>query len=93
MGSAPPHAAAHLASAITAMKKAMILRMPSQVEIQNRRVNLSCPPQQNRKTLLLELEDTLLCRRKHREEESDVEIGSGSSKFHVALLKKLKQYF
>lgn len=50
------------------MKKAMILRLPSQVEIQGRKVTLTAPPQPGRKTLMLELERTLLCRREGQEE-------------------------
>jgi ethanolamine utilization cobalamin adenosyltransferase len=52
LGTAPA-TAAHLTAVIAAMKRAMILRMPSQVEVQSKRVTLTCPPQQGRKTLLL----------------------------------------
>jgi hypothetical protein len=53
LGNAPASVSDHLTATIAAMKKAMILRMPSQIEIQNRKIVLNCPPQQGRKTLLL----------------------------------------
>jgi TFIIF-interacting CTD phosphatase-like protein len=90
----------HLSETIVAMKKAMIIRMPSQIEIQNKKIVLNCSPKDKRKTLLVELEQTLLHLVGKKEHENDVEVGTGSSKFYVSLrpylfsfLKKIKQFY
>lgn len=90
----------HLCLGMSAMKKAMILRVPSQVETQSRKITLRSAPQLGKKTLLLELEQTLLVIRKEKGDEDDLAIGSGKGKFFVSLrpylfsfLKKTKQYF
>lgn len=53
---------------MASMKKAMLIKIPSQVDIQNKKIILKGLPQEKRKTLMFELEQTLLFIRTERQD-------------------------
>lgn len=84
---------------VSTMKQVMLLKQPTWSELQHRRITLSSS-QKGRRVLLLELDETLMVVRDRRENEDDVQVGTGNSSFFVFLrpylfsfLKKVRQSF
>ena len=89
----------HLLRMVSTMKQVMLLKQPTWSELQHRRITLSSS-QKGRRVLLLELDETLMVVRDRRENEDDVQVGTGNSSFFVFLrpylfsfLKKVRQSF